>query len=119
MNVSTLTVALASLMLVGCATAGPTRPPSVDVTGKWFGDFSGPWGSVGAIMTLQQTEAKVTGDLLVPGNSQFNSPVTGVVSGDVFTYRRVYGGSDVDLTVKENEMTGRTATGDRLVLRRQ
>ena len=54
MNVSTWTVALASLMLFGCATAGPTRPPSVDVTGKWVGDFSGSWGAVGAIMTLQQ-----------------------------------------------------------------
>ena len=123
MNVSTWTVAVASLVLFGCATAPPTRPPSVNVTGQWRGNFVAAWGTIGAVMTLAQTDANVAGDLVVQGSSAAFSgqsgPIRGSVNGDVFSFVTVNGSGGADLTVKGNEMTGPSRTGERLMLQRQ
>jgi hypothetical protein len=110
-------VMIASMTLVACAT-GPTKPPSVDVTGTWAGDWvgSGALGSGPVTMTLQQAGANVTGDLVMGGGSPFSGPVTGTVSDDVFSIS--YRGGQADLTVKGKDMTGFTRYS-RWNLRRQ
>lgn len=56
-------LAIACVVLLGCATA----PPSVDVTGAWAGTYTWPYGVSPISMTLRQTSAEVTGELLVTG----------------------------------------------------
>ena len=83
MRLSIWKVAIVFLVLFGCATARPTRPPPVDVTGKWIGNFSAAWGIAGASMALQQKEATVTGEIVVTGAPEVNGPIRGTVDGDV------------------------------------
>ena len=100
-------LAIAFTMLFGCAS-GATKAPSVDVTGKWVGDWSG-FGAVGSgpvTMTLQQTGANVTGELVMGGGSSSSGPVTGTVSGD--TLSLFYRGGTGEFTIKGKEMTGAT-----------
>jgi hypothetical protein len=110
-------LAIACIAVVACAT-GPTKPPSVDVTGTWAGDWVGSAaiGNGGVTMTLQQTGATVTGDVIMSGGSPFSGPLTGTVSGDVFSIS--YRGGSADLTVKGNEMSGFTRFS-RWTLKRQ
>ena len=103
----------------GCAT-GATKPPSVDVTGSW----AGQWVGVGAVgsglvtMTLQQTGSRVTGDVAISGGgAPFSGAANGTVSGDVLSI--VYPGSSAELTVNGSEMSGVSRLGNRWTLWRQ
>src|SRR5262245_33705447 len=110
-------LALALTMLVGCATSA-TKAPSVDVTGTWAGDWVGA-GAVGSgpvTMTLQQTGANVTGEIVAGGGSPFSGPVTGTVSGDALSFS--YRGGTGEFTIQGNEMSGSTRLS-RWTLRRQ
>jgi len=110
-------LAIVCITFVGCAT-GSTKPPSVDVTGTWAGDWvgSGAVGNGSVTMTLHQSGASVTGDVVMSGGSPFNGPVTGTVSGDEFSIR--YRGGNAHLTVKGNEMSG-SSPFSRWTLKRQ
>ncbi|HEV8144616.1 MAG TPA: hypothetical protein VGQ77_17285 [Methylomirabilota bacterium] len=99
---------IACMTMVACAT-GPTKPPSsVDVTGTWIGEWvgSGAVGSGSVTMTLRQAGSSVTGDVGMSGGSPFSGPVSGTVSGDMFSMS--YRGGSGDLTVKGNTMSGFT-----------
>jgi len=117
MKTSDWLLAVALTMFVGCAT-GATKAPSVDVTGTWAGDWVGA-GAVGSgpvTMTLQQTGANVTGEVVAGGGSPFSGPVTGTVSGDALSLS--YRGGTGEFTVKGSEMTGTTQLS-RWTLKRQ
>jgi hypothetical protein len=110
-------LAIACITLVGCAS-GPTKPPSVDVTGTWAGELAGgAFGTTPVTMTLQQSGADVTGDVVIRGGPQFSGPARGSVSGDVLSIS--YPGSSAELTIKGNEMSGVSRVGNRWTLRRQ
>jgi hypothetical protein len=80
-----------TLMLTGCATTPASRPaPAVDVTGRWSGMLSAAFGDYAATMSLQQTGAKVAGP----------------------------NATGAEMTVKGNEMLGRTYHGSRLYMKR-
>ena len=63
-----LLLVVACVSLIGCAT-GSTKPPSVDVTGTWAGEWvgSGAVGSGQLTMTLQQSGTSVTGNAAFTG----------------------------------------------------
>jgi len=101
-----LLLVVACVSLIGCAT-GSTKPPSVDVTGTWAGEWvgSGAVGSGQLTMTLQQSGASVTGNAVFTGGaSSVSGAVTGTVSGDECSIN--YKGGIAHLTVKGNEMSG-------------
>jgi len=101
-----LLLVVACVSLIGCAT-GSTKPPSVDVTGTWAGEWvgSGAVGSGQLTMTLQQSGASVTGNAVFTGGaSSVSGAVTGTVSGDECSI--YYKGGIAHLTVKGNEMSG-------------
>ena len=109
---------VACLSLIGCAT-GSTKPPSVDVTGTWAGEWvgSGAVGSGQLTMTLQQSGASVTGNAVFTGGaSSVSGAVTGTVSGDECSIS--YKGGIAHLTVKGNEMSGSSSLS-RWTLKRQ
>jgi len=112
---------IACLLLVSCAT-GSTKPPSVDVTGTWAGEWIGNVGNGYVTMTLRQSSASVTGDISMTGGagtggaSRITGPVTGDVSGDEVSIR--YQGGIVHLTVRGNEMSG-DSSAHRWTLKRQ
>jgi len=111
-------VALASMLLLGCASTR-SAPPSVDVTGSWAGEWvgSGAVGSGQLTMTLQQSGASVTGNAVFTGGaSSVSGAVTGTVSGDECSIN--YKGGIAHLTVKGNEMSGSSSLS-RWTLKRQ
>ena len=119
MKLSAWSLAFASLVLFGCATA-QTRPPSVDVTGSWAGDVLVPRRTGAPVtMTLRQADAKVTGDVHVVGFPLASGPITGTVDGDVFSFSYVNVTGGGKLTVKGDEMAGPTDAGNRMVVRRR
>ena len=67
-------------------------------------------------MTLQQTGANVTGEMVAGGGSSFSGPVTGTVSGDALSLS--YRGGTGEFTIKGSEMTGTTRLS-RWTLKRQ
>ena len=87
---------LLGLILLGVAScaSGPktdsaamaAEPPTVDVTGKWAGNwvYSPESAGSGLIrMTMQQTGSKVTGTVEISGNQMPRSgPVNALVSGN-------------------------------------
>jgi hypothetical protein len=105
------------IAFVACATAA-TQPPSVDVTGNWAGEWIGlavP-GNGPVTMTLAQTGANVTGDIVMGGGSPYTGRVSGTVSGDDFSIS--YPGGRAHFAVKGNEMTG-ASPYSRWTLKRQ
>src|SRR5262245_34414271 len=90
-----LFVSLIVLGVTSCAStesAAPTASPSVDVTGKWAGQWSYTQATLGSgqiQMTMQQTGSKVTGNADITGTPVPRSgPITAVVSGN--TLQLVY-----------------------------
>jgi hypothetical protein len=84
--------------------------PSADVTGKWSGQWAYVQATLGSgqiEMTLQQTGAKVSGNMLVTGTPVDRSgAVSALVSGN--TFQLVYPtGITGWLTVQGDTMSGR------------
>jgi len=96
---------------------------TVDVTGSWYGTIGGVGSSMGTNsemwLDLQQAGSKVTGSVRFKPDQAFGSsgPIEGSVSGDVFQYRLLRGGTYIDLTVSGDEMTAQTS-GRQVTLRR-
>jgi len=110
-------VALACAMLFGCASIR-SEPPTVDVTGEWVGQWTNAGNSGGMTMTLKQVEGVVTGDVTVlPVTLQLSGPAHGSVEGNVLLIS--YRGSGADLTVRDDEMTGKSRLGSTLSFRRK
>jgi hypothetical protein len=110
-------VALACAMLFGCASTR-SGPPNVDVTGEWVGQWTNAGNSGGMTMTLKQVDGAVTGDVIVlPATMQMSGPAHGSVEGNVLSIS--YRGSGADLTVRGDEMTGKSRLGSTLSFRRK
>ena len=76
---------------------------TVDVTGVWRGTIYGG----GAIeLTLQQSGARVNGQVKLSPESSYNGPIEGTVSGDTFRFSSQGGGIIGELQVNGDEMTG-------------
>jgi hypothetical protein len=109
-----------------CATTTtPTTPPSVNVTGKWAGDWAFQNSTLGAGTlngTFQQDGAKLSGNfVIVGGGGAVRSPaatVVGFVSGNQIILSQPSSGT---LTVNGNEITGTVNGLDaaRVTLRKQ
>jgi len=98
---------VAILLSAGCASAPPSAPPSVNVTGKWQGTWAFEaiaLGSGQVVMDLKQVGAEVTGSLLVTGPS-LNKPTTiqATVSGNQLSLKGRVPGT---LTVTGDKMSG-------------
>jgi len=99
---------IACALLFGCATSQTSRvakPPSVDVTGSWAGTFSWQNGVAPMTLTLRQTGADVTGEIVTTGagpsssyTRQASGPVSGTVSEDSVSL--TFSGGTADLVVK-------------------
>ena len=110
-----------SLASFGCASgpAAPVAPPTVDVTGRWTGGWSVPGIAAGhAWVTLQQSGAKVTGEIRITGTPDNNpgGPVEGIIEGNVLTFRwrNRNGEAKGEFTVNGDEMSGTTSLIARL-----
>ncbi len=108
---SVLGLLLASAMIVvsGCATT-PTAPPTVDVTGKWAGDwsFENPRLGAGTLSgTLQQAGDKLSGTFTIIGGGGTvrypSAKIVGFVSGNEVRLSQPSSGT---LTVNANEIRG-------------
>jgi len=116
-------VAIACVMLFGCASTGTesAKPPSVDVTGVWAGTFTWPYGVSPMTLTLRQTGAEVTGDIATIGTAgevrQGNGPLQGTVSGDALSV--TFSGGRATLFVNANRMSGSSSSGSSWNLQRQ
>src|SRR5262245_45478069 len=106
----------------GCASTQP--PPTIDISGKWQGTWistNQPAGGSGQIeMTVTQTGAKWTGNLLVTGGLNDPSGLTeGFVTGNQVEIA-VPAGMTGRLTVVGDQMTGQVAgmSGPTLNLKR-
>jgi len=104
-----LLVVTAVLLIAGCASGGPTMgpPPSVNVTGRWLGNWMFDPVSMGGgqvVMDLNQVGAEVNGTLTVTGPS-INRPTTiqaTVAGNEVILRGRISG----RLTVTGDQMSG-------------
>jgi len=104
-----------ALVSFGCAPrpAASVLPPAVDVTGRWTGSWTIPGrGSGDAWVTLQQSGAKVTGEIRITGTPDNNpgGPVEGMVEGNALTFiwTNRNGQARGEFTVTGEEMTGST-----------
>jgi hypothetical protein len=117
-----LAVVLAvSLVLSGCVSASSSSaPPTVDVTGVWEGAASlGGGASTPVTLRLRQDGAGIAGNVDVGGFMQYSGALQGSVRGAHLSYKLLSGRSGAELVVNGEEMTGYSATGARLMLRRQ
>jgi hypothetical protein len=117
-----LVVGVALLGQAGCATT--QAPPTVDVSGKWQGNWVGLVQGEGAgqiQMDIKQTGNRYSGTLLVTGKSNDPSGLTeGYVTGNQVEIT-LPAGITGTLTVKGDEMSGTVAgiSGEKITLRRQ
>jgi hypothetical protein len=82
---------------------------TVDVTGRWTGNWFGPIGGGGPIgMTLQQNGPKATGNIELTGGEAHNwsGPIAGTVEGDVLSFRIWDGRLRGEVIVAGDEMSG-------------
>ena len=109
--VATLALIGAILTTTGCAST-PTAPPSVNVSGKWAGNWTYPDPALGGGTlsgTFQQDGGKLTGNfLIIGGGNTVRNPaatIVGFVSGRDVILSQPSSGT---LTVNEsgNEMSG-------------
>jgi len=83
---------------------------TVDVTGVWSGSLRGSQAPRDVRLELKQEGSKVTGTMrLLPAFTpdETLSPIEGNVAGDLFTFHDPRGALSGELTVGEDEMTGR------------
>jgi len=112
-----LVVALMVLGLAGCAGSGSMQqaPPSVDVSGKWQGNWVARQQGQGGgqiELNIKQTGSKYTGNLLITGAG--NDP-SGLTEGYVTANRveiTLPAGATGYLTVNGDEMSGLIAGMD-------
>lgn len=109
---------LACLAIAACATAAPTGPPTVNVTGNWAGNVDFMYGMTGVTMTLKQTGSDVTGELFASGQPTLSGPVVGTVSGNRLSLTYGNGTDGAELVVAANEMNGTSRGGYRFTARR-
>jgi hypothetical protein len=116
-------LAIACVLLFRSASA-QTSPPTIDLTGRWTGHYSG--GTIiqpirGIItMTLRQIGSDVTGTTVVtntPTPAGLNGGLKGTVSGRTFTWVAPGGGGRA--TVRGKSMRGVTHRGTNVNLTRQ
>jgi hypothetical protein len=100
------------IVTFGACASTPMTPPSVNVSGKWAGDWSYPdpaFGSGTMSGTFQQDEGKLSGNfLIIGGGSTVRYPaatIIGFVSGNQVILSQPSSGT---LTVNPagNEMSG-------------
>jgi len=113
-RVGRLLIGLMVIGLAGCAGGGGSTstqqaPPTVDITGKWQGNWvaSDQGQGDGQIqLDIKQTGAKYTGNLLITGTRNDPSGLTeGYVTGNRVEIT-VPAGATGYLTVKGDEMSG-------------
>jgi hypothetical protein len=118
-----LVVGISLLGLAGCAS-GPQAPPTVDVSGKWQGNWVALVQSQGGgqiQMDIKQTGAKFSGNILVTGAPNDPTGLTeGFVTGNQVEIS-VPAGMTGTLAVNGDEMSGTIAgmSGAKVTLRRQ
>jgi len=92
---------------------------TVDVTGVWRGTI---YGGGAMELTLQQSGARVNGQVKLSPGSSYNGPIEGTVGGDTFRFSSQGGGVIGELQVNGDEMTspGKTWFGSGpMTVRRQ
>jgi hypothetical protein len=101
---------LVLLIATGCARSDWVENTlvTVDVTGEWTGAWSGGEGDQHFALTLRQTGPKATGNvsLLGWGAHNWNGPVVGTITGDVFSFSRDDGRIRGEVLVAGDEMSG-------------
>ena len=81
---------------------------TVDVTGVWYGVGEQVGILVELYLQLEQRGPKVKGSVRGRGaNYEFEGPIDGSVTGDVFSFTQTNGPSSGELTVGRDEMAGR------------
>lgn len=115
-RVGPLAVSLMMLALAGCASGSTQQaPPTVDVTGKWQGNWVAREQTQGGgqiQLDIKQTGAKYTGNLLITGAPNDPSGLTeGYVTGNRVEIS-VPAGMTGYLTVNGDEMNGLLAGMD-------
>ncbi len=115
-RVGRLAVGLMMMGLAGCASGSTQQaPPTVDVTGKWQGNWVARQQTQGAgqiELDIKQTGAKYTGNLLITGAPNDPSGLTeGYVTGNRVEIS-VPAGATGYLTVNGDEMSGLLAGMD-------
>ena len=105
-------IAAALVLTSGCAQQDwiDRTLVTADVTGIWSGSLRGAQAPRDVQLELKQEGSKVTGTMrllpaFTPGDTA--SPVQGNVAGDLFTFHDARGTLSGELTVGEDEMTGR------------
>jgi hypothetical protein len=123
-RVGRLAVGLMMMGLAGCASGSTQQaPPTVDVTGKWQGNWVARQQTQGGgqiQLDIKQTGAKYTGNLLITGAGNDPSGLTeGYVTGNRVEIS-VPAGATGYLTVNGDEMSGLLAgmDGARVTLKR-
>ena len=117
-------LAIACLLLVGCAGAASApaakAPPTVDVTGKWSGTYATNVGPMPVELSLKQVDADVMGDAHIAGDSWTTSTYKGVIKGTVSgnTFSDTYPGGGGEVMVNASQMQGRTDSGRTLLMQR-
>ena len=115
-------IGIALLGLAGCAST--QAPPTVDVSGKWQGNWIALMPSQGGgqiQMDIKQTGAKFSGNLLMTGGGNDPTGLTeGFVTGNQVEIT-VPAGATGTLAVNGDEMSGTIGgvNGARVTLRRQ
>jgi hypothetical protein len=106
-----LSVWLVLLVASGCAQRSDwieSTLVTVDVAGRWTGNWSGSGGGGDFAMTLRQTGRKATGDVqLITGDAHnWNGSILGTVRGDVLTFSLWDGRLRGEVIVAGDEMSG-------------
>jgi hypothetical protein len=114
-RVGPLAVGLMLMGLAGCAGSMQQAPPTVDVSGKWQGDWVARQQTQGGgqiQLDIKQTGAKYSGNLLITGAPNDPSGLTeGYVTGNRVEITLPAGATGY-LTVNGDEMSGLIAGMD-------
>jgi hypothetical protein len=106
-----LQVWLVLLVASGCAQRSDwieSTLVTVDVAGRWTGNWSGAGGGGDFGMTLRQSGRKARGDVALTGGDahNWNGSMVGTVRGDVLTFTVLDGRLRGEVVVAGDEMSG-------------